>query len=224
MNFLGHYYVDRHEQNPYFTFGALLPDLVRGFSKIYNQLDKSYESRNLQHQAIFLGLKRHMKTDAIFHNQETFQSACNEIVAILNSEPTLDLPRTFFLAHILVELLIDKNIVAAEIEVATDFYKQLADINKIELISFCNSIQFFEFGTIYLAKFELFLRNEYALKLKDNENVYVALSRICFDRINFIPSVAQKNMILELIGRSDRYIKNCYKAILAQTIENLNNE
>ena len=221
MNFLGHFYIDRDRNNPYFAFGALVPDLIRGFSKIYNHIPRPYTSPIEYHQSIYKGIIRHMQVDEAFHNLPLFHDACAEIENIFSKNKEIELPRVFFVAHILSELLIDKQVVLQQKNIAINYYSLLKQIDYKELINFSTSIHFLDFESNFLPKFEVFIQNEYALKLAYNENVYTALYRICFDRIQYNPTEIQKEGILKCIAEADEWMKEHYQLILNQTIENL---
>jgi hypothetical protein len=216
--------MDKDIQNPYFTFGALLPDIAKGFSKTYNQLHKFPLPTKPSHLSIQNGIYRHVKTDAVFHNLESFHNACDELEIILKSNPELQLPKTFFIAHILVELLIDKQIAINEIEVVKKFYIEMNEIDNTELISYCESIHFFDFKSKILPRFDMFIQNEYALKLLHNENVLVALEKICFDKLEIKTSEQEKEVLIKLISEADNVMKKTYQLILDQTKEKLNYE
>jgi hypothetical protein len=200
MNFLGHFYIDKNRNAPYFTFGALLPDLVRGFSKIYNQIEKPYITNNKNHKALYDGIIRHLHVDEVFHDLPLFHETCDQLVRMLSENKEIAMPRSFFVAHILSELLIDKHIVQEQNYVAKTYYSLLKQIDYKELINISTNIHFLDFESKYLPKFEVFIQNEYALKLVHNENVYAALYRICFERIHYFPSEKQKECILKCIA------------------------
>lgn len=224
MNFIGHYYMDKDIQNPYFTFGALLPDIAKGFAKTYNQMHKFPLPTKPTHLSIQNGIYRHMKTDTVFHNLESFHQACDELEIILKSNPALQLPKTFFIAHILVELLIDKHIAINDIEVVRNFYLEMKEIDNTELISYCDSIHFFDFKSKILPRFDMFIQNEYALKLLHNENVLIALEKICFDKLDIKTSEQDKEVLIKLISDADEAMKDRHQLILDQTKEKLNYE
>jgi hypothetical protein len=142
----------------------------------------------------------------------------------LKSNPELQLPKTFFIAHILVELLIDKQIAINEIEVVKKFYIEMNEIDNTELISYCESIHFFDFKSKILPRFDMFIQNEYALKLLHNENVLVALEKICFDKLEIKTSEQEKEVLIKLISEADNVMKKTYQLILDQTKEKLNYE
>jgi hypothetical protein len=149
-----------------------------------------------------LGIKRHLKTDEIFHNLPSFHYACDLIDVHFKSSQIVHVPKSFFVSHILTELLIDKFIVHSDIQIAHQFYRELKVLDKSMLITYCESIHFFEFESVSLPRFNLFIQNEYALKLFHNENVYTALEKICFDRLNYMPSEFEKKEILvELLSK-----------------------
>ena len=214
--------MDKDMNNPYFTFGALLPDLVRGFSKIYNQIDKNYSSSIYEHQSIYLGIKRHLQTDEVFHNLPSFHEACDLVDNLFKKSKVFHLPKSFFVAHILVELLIDKHIVNNNETIAQKFYQELKVLDNNMLITYCESIHFLEFESVFLPRIDVFIKNKYAFKLNHNESIFNALNKICFERLQFKPTNLEKNEILRIIDQSEQLLNSVSNIILEQTKQKLN--
>jgi hypothetical protein len=124
----------------------------------------------------------------------------------------------------LVELLIDKHIAINDIEVVRNFYLEMKEIDNTELISYCDSIHFFDFKSKILPRFDMFIQNEYALKLLHNENVLIALEKICFDKLDIKTSEQDKEVLIKLISDADEAMKDRHQLILDQTKEKLNYE
>lgn len=124
----------------------------------------------------------------------------------------------------MVELLIDKHIAINDIEVVRNFYLEMKEIDNTELISYCDSIHFFDFKSKILPRFDMFIQNEYALKLLHNENVLIALEKICFDKLDIKTSEQDKEVLIKLISDADEAMKDRHQLILDQTKEKLNYE
>lgn len=132
MNFVSHYYLDSLAGRPYHNFGLILPDLMsifkRGWKLPESRLNAPDNSDQLVE--IYSGFKKHLNLDIIFHDSELFVEYTDSIKALLNDEHVgLDFTRKHFLAHILLELLIDKIIILKDMQLLDRFY---ADLNKIE--------------------------------------------------------------------------------------------
>jgi hypothetical protein len=70
----------------------------------------------------------------------------------------------------------------------------------------------------------MFIQNEYALKLLHNENVLIALEKICFDKLDIKTSEQDKEVLIKLISDADEAMKDRHQLILDQTKEKLNYE
>ena len=122
MNFLSHYYLLPEKDNADNVLGNLLPDLMRGFTKIYKQEIKP--NPVLQGSAILDGINYHLLTDAIFHEEDFFLKNCDAIKDNLNQK-SIAPSRNFIVAHVMVELLIDQYLMEQEPSLADNFYESL---------------------------------------------------------------------------------------------------
>src|SRR5690606_13745915 len=101
MNFLSHFYFERHSDDPNRVVGSVLPDLVKNARKDWNlhphRQEHVYDSRQLK--ALYDGWKKHLAVDRHFHNSEFFSEHTGalkkSIVPILEHSPV----RPSFLAH-----------------------------------------------------------------------------------------------------------------------------
>lgn len=222
MNFLGHYFVDATLDNPYYTLGTTLPDIIRGFSKQYRIIKtKNINGISPHFNEIKTGIQRHYQVDEVFHELDLFQDACYKIESIFTHKYRLEVPRMFFIAHILCEFLIDKYIVINYPNIADRYYKLMNSIVKENVIHFFTihdiDIENMNFSII----FDRFIKNEYAKKLMYNENVFLALSNVGFTHVNFNASELQKKLIINAIEDSDAILYEMYPKILKNVNEKL---
>jgi len=214
MNFLAHYKLIPKGKSPYFMMGVLLPDLIPGFTKVYHhnirnnsfEDDESIEMRD--------GILFHLQTDAIFHNLDLFQDLIEAITIVFKEEDRIKIPRTFFIVHILIELLIDHFLVEENPQLPLQFYKDLDTLNQQKVDSFLTKIN--SLHPNFISNFENFKKSKYALLLKDNESVYKALKHICFRRIEFNPSEREKILMIERIGLAHHILSDKFKIIIHQ--------
>lgn len=135
MNFVSHYYLDRHRSEaPHFFLGVITPDLVgifdRGIKlKRHTLPEISAENLSLPELGFYKGVMRHFEADAVFHTSDFFLQETRELGLRLREvfdEKTL--PRSYFLAHILLELLLDKILIQEHPEILPEFYASLGSI------------------------------------------------------------------------------------------------
>jgi hypothetical protein len=130
MHFLSHYYVDRHGYNPYLVLGALLPDISPGFTRTYNSVIRKNEW-HLEGDVseIHKGVLRHYDVDAQFHSSLYFRKACADALKhMIDAGLDRDQYRLSFLAHIAVEVMLDRQLIAENDSLVSEYYKLLESI------------------------------------------------------------------------------------------------
>lgn len=181
MNFLAHYYLLPNKEKHNMAFGNLLPDLFRGFSKIYNE--NIQHRTDLQHNEIYQGINFHLQSDKLFHKHLFFEENCLRIKDAIE-KANLPQERSYIVAHILLELMIDRYLISKEKDLADTFYESLRN-------AFDENIEdklHYDFKLKDSSKINLifkgFIENEYAYRLKENIGVIEALHQILGKRLN----------------------------------------
>lgn len=217
MNYLSHYYIDAIEENPYHNLGLILPDLLGIYSrhfKIYdpdNHVVDSFESRQLM-----AGILKHFELDSIFHQSEFFLKHTTLIRYSLEElEITFLASKQHFLAHILLELIIDKVIIQRESQILENFYNDLDHIDQIKVKAFIKGKDeqfvngFFEF-------FERFRTKRYLYSYTSEDAVIFLMNKV-LERINLsiFNHEADLMKIRQCIIRSSQNIENDYDDLKA---------
>ena len=128
MNLIAHFYLDLNRANSYFVVGAASPDLL----SIYNS-NLRIKARHLrlldEEQAgrinppFLAGLQRHFFADGVFHTSPNFFAQTKRISNLLVEYfPDQDIQKKFFIAHILLELLIDKILIDQHPGILESYY------------------------------------------------------------------------------------------------------
>lgn len=180
MNFLSHYHLDRHQQNnPYLLAGVCTPDLVSIFDR---QLRIKHIPLHVQHDpdalAFFAGIQRHYQTDKIFHSCPFFVQETDFIADFLTREfNDTEVKRRFFVAHILLELMIDKVLIDKDFTLINDFYLTFSGIGAARLTTITQ--EFVEKKLEgYEAFMERFIRHHYLFHYPEEGYVPYVLNRI----------------------------------------------
>jgi hypothetical protein len=155
-------------------FGNVFPDLVYGFTKYFNQ--KIQPSRLILNEVelqFHLGLKTHFYDDKQFHANKKFEEFCRELVkTMLDKQLDRNILRLSFLAHLLVEMLLDRWLCRQSPDLPQQFYEMLSSV-KIEMLRFYFSKH--EVPEKFFAhaanKRALILKNHYHQPLKDDEQI-----------------------------------------------------
>ena len=108
MNYFSHYIALPKLDNAYLTLGSILPDLLRDSKPNYSFLG-NYNSANENHVQLAKGMLHHIEIDRLFHNSTFFETHTKSISKTIRDNEKISIGRyTYFLAHLLLELYIDK--------------------------------------------------------------------------------------------------------------------
>lgn len=127
MNFIAHYFLDHSNPESFFAIGAATPDLLSIYNPGLRVKNHHLKSQSLffkpEHSIFHAGLKRHFQADAIFHSSEFFARETALISAAMHEKmEDANIPRKFFLAHILVELILDRVIMRDHPNIVMNYY------------------------------------------------------------------------------------------------------
>ena len=142
MHFLSHYYVDRNKYNPLFVSGALLPDIAPHFTRTYNSKIRNREwNLNEPEYSVHRGILRHYELDAAFHSSLVFKESCS-YASICLGQAGLDREkyRFWFLAHIVTEVLLDRQLILADPDLVKEYYDVLNSVDTNKLSAYLNLI------------------------------------------------------------------------------------
>lgn len=181
MNFLSHFYFDRHNTNPDMVMGMILPDLVKNADKSWNFNPVKMEDLFPPvpgYQSLLQGWKRHLQVDSLFHSSVFFKEKTallkQLLLPVLQSGPV----KPFFLAHIGLELVLDHLLLTGMRTDTGMFYTQLERADKTVLLEFLALS-----GLPDAQRFEKFLTgfisSRYLFSYEKMENITYALNRIC---------------------------------------------
>ena len=180
MNFLSHYYLLPEKENTDKVAGNLLPDLMRGFTKIYHQEIKPIQEIN--QSDIVKGIHYHLETDALFHQHQFFIDHCKDLKQITAS---YDLPMTknYIVSHVLLELIIDQYLMEKEANLAPAFYESLSQALEGELEEKIKMTVSRQNSKKIISIFRSFTDSQYAYSLQKNTGIQEALHQIIGKRI-----------------------------------------
>lgn len=215
MNFLSHFYFDRHSASPELVLGCVMPDLVKTANKlwiIHPEKKPHLFQESEQMQSLLEGWKRHLEVDRYFHNCDFFMEhtrAIRDLVApiLKNSEI-----RPSFLAHISLELMLDSLLLNLEEIDAFEFYEKLAQADRTEVKHFLelnlisDTQRFFRF-------FDQFLAENYLHSYSETENLIYSLNKVC-QRLWPLPLTVEEKFKLQVILLDyQEHLETCYKNI-----------
>jgi hypothetical protein len=178
MNYISHYFLDAEEGNPYFNFGLVLPDMMGAAHRGWKPSAIHTNPVLSQYSDLARGVAAHLAADRVFHNTEFFKQGCGELKIILDrNQLSFAGIRSFFVVHILLEMMLDRLIIRKRPEKAAAFYADLDKIDEGKVLDFVLAD-----GITVADKFSLFFNrfreHKYLLSYTKNESLFFALNRI----------------------------------------------
>lgn len=181
MNFLSHYYFDRHIHDPQRVVGMVLPDLVKNTRKDWCIRPEKREGKFQDNELlknIFIGWKRHLEVDKHFHSSDFFyhhtETIRIKVAPILESSPV----RPSFMAHISLELMLDALLLTESVIQAESFYTQISEADRRALHEFLQLNEIAE-TDLFFKFFDEFIEASYLNSYREANNIMYALGRIC---------------------------------------------
>lgn len=127
MNYFAHYYFDHRPGEVHHNLGLLTPDFVRNFLPGMRLQPERFPGHDYpETNSLHLGTLKHVERDKRFHQSGFFKDIIPEIGKII--KPVFEehnIPRTWFAAHLIAELMIDRILIKQETDLIARFYKEL---------------------------------------------------------------------------------------------------
>ena len=196
MNFLSHYYFDRHNTDPNIVLGTVLPDLVKNARKDWKLHPEKKEAlfTGGAEKSILNGWKRHLAVDRHFHNSGFFTTHTNAIrnaiAPVLIHSPV----RPSFVAHIALEIMLDSILLTDAIIDADDLYASLHKSDRAALTNFLK-LNLVDDTAYFFKFFDKFLEVRYLSSYREAHNIMYAVNRIC---MRIWPEPLNDTQILQL--------------------------
>ncbi|MBX2985633.1 MAG: hypothetical protein KF882_06670 [Bacteroidia bacterium] len=177
MNFFGHYFTDSQKGKAWYNMGLVFPDLFRD---LYRKHVPERDKREYSTQALefIKGMKSHIERDKMFHNCEYFIHAEEELKKAFYEKGIFEkIPRAWFMAHVLTELLTDKQLVIDFPEKVKVFYDDMYTTIGDEAIVdelFDNAV----FKTVFLSRMRLIHHDKFIFAYANNEKIIATLWRV----------------------------------------------
>jgi hypothetical protein len=178
MNFLSHFYFDRHVTNCYHILGTVLPDLLKNADKTIVLHPEKLHHHNESVNAIIKGWNKHLEVDRYFHSSDFFLTRSHELKKLLLPAIEGSPVKPFFLGHIALELILDNLLITTNKITVDDFYEHMAGCDDAiiqEFLTFSglqDTSKFFRF-------FERFKKDGYLHTYSETPKIAYALKRIC---------------------------------------------
>lgn len=214
MNFLSHYYLDRHSRDPNFVMGTILPDLVKNVRKDWNfhpqKAPLAYTSPELK--SLLSGWQRHLDIDKQFHSSDFF---CTHTVALRTAiAPVLknSQVRPSFVAHIALELMLDSLLLTENLIDANELYSTISLSNRASLNTFL-ILNKADDPDLFFNFLDEFIDAGYLHSYREAQNIMFAINRICLRVWQEPFSDTQKLQLTALLPEYQEQLKSSFMQI-----------
>ena len=187
MNFIAHYYLEREHRRDWVVVGVSTPDLVSIYDRKarikLNGLPADHEVLDPRKKDLLIGVRSHIEADKSFHSAPYFFEETTLLSGMLKEViHPVEIKRTFFIAHILFELIIDKILVQKYPELLTEYYEHMENPLIEEIDAFTGWLLKQDlpgYGTF----FDRFVKRRYLEDYTEWKNIIYVLKRV-MGRVN----------------------------------------
>jgi len=178
MNFLSHYYFDRHDTDCYHILGTVLPDLLKNADKTIVLHPENIHHTNSNVNSLIKGWNKHLEVDRYFHSSEFFKMHSHQLKKMLLPTMEGSPVKPFFLGHIAVELILDSMLITTQTINVNSFYDHLHNCDDDIISAFFYAADLKECD-FFFRYFEKFKKDRYLHTYADTQQIAYALRRIC---------------------------------------------
>ncbi|MGB1205974.1 MAG: hypothetical protein ACPG5B_10020 [Chitinophagales bacterium] len=216
MNYLSHYYVANCPSNPNYTLGLLLPDFVRKQTSKFRIANVEMPLLSASSQYFHRGVLCHYKTDALFHVSDFFKKHLANIQQEWKASNFESLHKyKFFLAHVLLEMMLDRILMQDEPKICISFYQHLANINKKEYEEYISKIGLSKAHSVQIfSAYERFIKNQYLHKYLDKTKFINGLSYVYQKVTHLKISNKDKHKLIDSLCNIELAMQADYEAFL----------
>ncbi|MCW5909211.1 MAG: hypothetical protein KIS94_15200 [Chitinophagales bacterium] len=180
MHFLSHYYTELPNNNALFVVALGIPDLTSGFARVYNaKLKNAVVKESHENSFVHEGIMKHFEADKRFHQSPAFNAMVKQCTAaFVNEGLNRERLRLSVIAHLAVEMMLDRQIVIQHADVCNRYYQLLGNAAESSLTSYFENFGLENEKKVFLERFTFFKARKYLLLFNEIENIVFGLNRI----------------------------------------------
>ncbi len=185
MNFLSHFFLDHQIDDSLFVVGASTPDLLSVFDRKIKFKERDISRRvqdreiSAEQHSFYQGVIRHFQVDKIFHSSDFFHEETRKMSQNLREAfPQSDIQRSFFVAHILLELSLDRLLIQEDEMLLHKFYNHFENCKAAQIRKLTSWLADDAYLPSYDAFIHKFTQDKHLLRYKDWGYIIYVLKRI----------------------------------------------
>lgn len=216
MHFLAHYYTELPANNPLFVAGLSIPDLTPHFIRAYHRhMGRQSKQLNTDQWQLHQGVLRHLEGDKRFHSSALFTEHVRLTKAsFLETGLTTQRLRLSVLAHLAVEMLIDRHIFLSYPNICATYYALLEKAEESVISSYFDLFLLENEKQIFLSSFRFYKQRKFLLLFGELENIVVGLDKVygSVTKTEFTPQ--EKVKFLNALNNIDGILRYNWQKIL----------
>lgn len=216
MHFLAHYYTELPANNPLFVAGLSIPDLTPHFIRAYHRyIARQTKQLHPAHRQIHNGIMQHLEGDKKFHSSVLFKEHVSLTKAsFLKAGLSTRHLRLSVLAHIAVEMLIDRHILLSHPDISADYYDLLEKADESIISSYFDLFLLENEKQIFLSRFRFYKQRKFLLLFGELENIITGLDKVygSVTKTEFTPQ--EKLKFLTALNNIDGILRYSWQKIL----------
>ncbi len=216
MHFLAHYYTELPNAEPLFVAGLTIPDLTPGFTRLYNSLIVKHTHRTSPAlKQIQNGIVQHFGADKRFHSSPLFaRHVSNATRLFLQAGLSREKLRLSVIAHIAVEMIIDRLIMKEHTTICGQYYQLLGQADELLLTKYFHSFGIEEEKSVFLRSFQFYKQKKILFLFSELENIVEGLNRV-YSRISKVGfTEEEKGFFLTALYNIDNDLRYSWQEIL----------
>jgi hypothetical protein len=179
LNYFAHYFFDHRPGDVHHNLGLLTPDFVRNFLPGKRLQPEKFSGHELpEAKALHQGALKHLQRDKRFHQSAFFSEITPKIGTLI--KPVFqqhNIPRAWFAAHLIAELMIDRVLIKQEPQMIARFYSELQQTDTAVVNAYLKTMHLSETDE-FNKRLQRFCELRYLMEYVHNPAFAFSLSRI----------------------------------------------
>lgn len=178
LNYFSHYYFDHIRDRDIHNAGLILPDLVRNFVRGKKLSPAMLVATDEPTEWLKTGTEKHFDRDKKFHASGYFETHAAKLTSII--KPAFEqagIPRYWFAAHVLTEMMIDRVLIKEAEEMAMQFYADMESADREVMHRFLSHAGL-EDTSPFFERLTRFNQAKYLLQYRHDKAMVYSLNRI----------------------------------------------
>ncbi len=161
------------------------------------------------------GIISHYRADEIFHNSKLVTELMSLTTqSFLNEGLSRERLRLSVIAHVAVELMIDRQIMLEDRQLCLNYYNRLEEASEVAISEYFNVLSLEDAKRDFLIKFQFFKQRRFLFLFSDIKNIVTGLGRIYQNVTQIEFTEAEKELFFNALNNIDSTIRYSWKEIL----------